>query len=170
MPSLHSPPKEKIEARNQLENFCYQVKNMAGEQLGDKMSAEDKAAIEKASKDGLEWLDSHQDASKSEIEAKMKEVEAVIQPIVAKAYQQAGAAGGMPGWMPGCFPGGASGTSEEKGPSIEVVEMFYALFPTWFSLFSFHSLFIASSLLFERVGVLSTSFVVVSLHRHQYLV
>ena len=66
---------------------------MASEQLGDKMSAEDKAAIEKASKDGLEWLDSHPDASKSEIEGKMKEVEGVIQPIVAKAYQQAGTVG-----------------------------------------------------------------------------
>ena len=43
--------KEKVEARNQLENFC-QVKNMASEQLGDTMSAEDKAAVEKASKDG----------------------------------------------------------------------------------------------------------------------
>ena len=61
---------------------------MAGEQLGDKMSADDKAAIEKASKDGLEWLDQHQDASKAEVDAKMKEVEATIQPIVAKAYQQ----------------------------------------------------------------------------------
>ena len=48
--------KEKVEARNQLENFCYQVKNMASEQLGDKMSADDKAAIEKASKDGLSGL------------------------------------------------------------------------------------------------------------------
>ena len=58
-------------------NFCYRVKNMAGE-LGDKMSAGDKAAIEKASKDWLEWPDQHQDASKAEVDAKMKEVEAVI--------------------------------------------------------------------------------------------
>ena len=50
---------------------------MAGE-LGDKMSVDDKAAIEKASEDVLEWLDQHQDASKAEVDAKMKEVEAVI--------------------------------------------------------------------------------------------
>ena len=30
--------KERVEARNQLENFCYQVKNMVGEQLGDKIA------------------------------------------------------------------------------------------------------------------------------------
>ena len=83
--------KEKIEARNQLENFCNHVKNMAGEQLGDKMSAEDKAAIEEISKDEFEWLDAHQDASKAEVEGKMNEVEGVIRSIVAKAYQQAGA-------------------------------------------------------------------------------
>ena len=57
---------------------------MAGEQLGDKTSADDKAAIETASKDWIEWLDSHQDAAKAEIKAKMKEVAAAIQPIVAK--------------------------------------------------------------------------------------
>ena len=60
---------------------------MAGE-LGDKMSADDKAAIEKASEDVLEWLNQHQDASKADVDAKMKEVEATIQPIVAKAHQQ----------------------------------------------------------------------------------
>ena len=38
--------KEKVKERNQLENLCYQVKNTANEQLGDTMSAEDKAAIE----------------------------------------------------------------------------------------------------------------------------
>ena len=66
--------KEKVEARNQLENFCYQVKNMVNEQPSGKMSAEDKAAIMMASKDVLEWLDAHKDSSKSEIEGKMKEV------------------------------------------------------------------------------------------------
>ena len=44
--------KGRIEARNGLENFCYQFKNVAGEQLSDKLSADDKAAIEKASKEG----------------------------------------------------------------------------------------------------------------------
>ena len=31
--------KEKVEERDQLEKLCYQVKNVAGEHLGDKMSA-----------------------------------------------------------------------------------------------------------------------------------
>ena len=60
--------KEDVEARNQLENFFSNAKDMAGVQLGDKMSPDDKAVILKASKGGFERLDSHQDASKSEIE------------------------------------------------------------------------------------------------------
>ena len=76
--------KERVEARNQLENFCYQVKNMVGEQLGDKIGADDKAAIEKVAKDGLEWLDGHQAATKEELDAKMKEIEGTVQPIIAK--------------------------------------------------------------------------------------
>ena len=67
--------KERVEARNQLENFCYHVKNMVGEQLGDKIGADDKAAIEKVAKEGLEWLDAHQLATKEELDAKMKEIE-----------------------------------------------------------------------------------------------
>ena len=51
--------KERVEARNQLENFCYQVKNMVGEQLGDKIGVDDKAAVEIVATDGLERLDAH---------------------------------------------------------------------------------------------------------------
>ena len=54
--AVDDPQKENVEAQNQLENFCYQVKSMAGEQLGDKMSADDKAAIEESSKEGLGGL------------------------------------------------------------------------------------------------------------------
>ena len=64
--------KEGVDVRNWLENVCYQVKNMAGEQLGNKMSAGGKAAIEKSSKDSLEWFDARQDASKSEVEEKTR--------------------------------------------------------------------------------------------------
>ena len=41
--------KEKIEARNQLENFCCQVKNEAGEQFVFRLSSDEKQAFEKCS-------------------------------------------------------------------------------------------------------------------------
>ena len=57
---------------------------MAGELLVDKMSADDEAPNENMLKDGLEWLDWHQDASKTEMEVNIKEVNNIIPPIVAK--------------------------------------------------------------------------------------
>ena len=86
--------KARIEAKNQLENFCYSVKNQLNEQFASKISSEDKKAIEDMTKEALDWMDAHQDATKEEYEAKMKEVEGKIQPIFAKLYQD-GAQGGM---------------------------------------------------------------------------
>ena len=91
----YNAQKEKVETLNQLENFLYQFKNMAGEQLGDKMNVDDKAAIEKASNEGLELLDSRQDASKLETETKMNDVDGVIRPIVANEEQYVGSTGRM---------------------------------------------------------------------------
>ena len=80
--------KARIEAKNQLENFCYSVKNQLNEQFASKISSEDKKAIEDMTKEALDWMDSHQDATKEEYEAKMKEVEGKIQPIFAKLYHE----------------------------------------------------------------------------------
>ena len=120
--------KQKIEAKNQLENFCYSVKNTLNEQFAGKISADDKATIENTVKETLEWLDNNQSASKEEYENKMKEVEGKVQPIFTKLYQ----AGGMPqGGMPQGFPGagstsapgaGSQPKSSNKGPTIEEVD------------------------------------------------
>ena len=64
------------------------------EQFASKISAEDKKAIEDMTKETLDWMDAHQDATKEDYEANMKEVEGKIQPIFAKLYQD-GAQGGM---------------------------------------------------------------------------
>ena len=66
---------------------------MASEQLGDKMSAEDKAAIEKVTKEGREWLHSNECVEDEDRGDDQNEVKGVVQPIVAKAYQQAGTVG-----------------------------------------------------------------------------
>ena len=66
--------KARIEAKNQLENFCYSVKNQLNEQFASNISKEDKKAIEDMTKEALDWMDAHQDATKEYYEAKMKEV------------------------------------------------------------------------------------------------
>merc|ERR1711879_696314 len=87
-------------------------------QEAEKYRAEDevnKQKIEAAVQDALDWLDKNQLAEKDEFEAKQKEIEGIVNPIMMKVYQAAGG-GGMPeGGMPGGgMPGGAGG-----GPTVE---------------------------------------------------
>ena len=88
--------KEKIDARNQLETYIYNMKNTIGDKdkLADKLESEEKEKIEAAVKEALEWLDDNQSAEKEDYEEKLKEVEAVCNPIISSVYQRSG---GSPG-------------------------------------------------------------------------
>merc|ERR1711936_1372859 len=99
--------KSKVEAKNGLENYCFTMRNtLSEEKLQDKFEAGDKDKIEAAVKDALDWLDKNQMAEKDEFEAKQKELEGVVNPIMMKVYQAAGG-GGMPdGGMPDFGAGG----------------------------------------------------------------
>merc|ERR1711907_909113 len=117
--SEDSKLKQKIEAKNGLENYCFTMRNtLQEEKLKDKFEGGDKEKIEKAVQDALDWLDKNQLAEKDEFEAKQKEVEGIVNPIMMKVYQAAGG-GGMPeGGMPGGgMPGGGGG-----GPTVEEVD------------------------------------------------
>jgi len=87
--------KERVDARNALETYAYNMKNTIGDadKLADKMEEEDKEAISEAIRDALDWLDDNQEADKEEYEDKLKEVEAICQPIVSKLYQDSDGAG-----------------------------------------------------------------------------
>ena len=50
--------------------------------------------MEEALKEALEWLDENQTAEKEEYEEKLKEVEAVCNPIISAVYQRTGGAPG----------------------------------------------------------------------------
>merc|ERR1712054_15213 len=113
--------KEKVEAKNGLENYCFTMRNtLQEEKLKDKFEAGDKEKIEKAVQDALDWLDKNQMAEKDEFEAQQKELEGIVNPIMMKVYQAAGG-GGMPeGGMPGGgMPGGGGGGG---GPTVEEVD------------------------------------------------
>merc|ERR1712232_282412 len=111
--------KQKVEAKNRLENYCFTMRNsLQEEKLKDKFEPGDKDKIEAAVKDALDWLDKNQLAEKDEFEAKQKELEGIVNPIMMKVYQAAGGGeGGMPdmsGGMPGAgAPGGGGPTVEE---------------------------------------------------------
>jgi len=88
--------KEKIDARNSLETYAYNMKNSVSDsdKLGDKLEEEDKETIEEAIKDVLDWMDDNQDAEKEDYEEKLKEVEGICNPIVSKVYAESGGAEG----------------------------------------------------------------------------
>jgi heat shock protein 5 len=90
--------KERIDGRNGLEGYCYNLKNTLEDEekgIADKISEEDKETLEEAIKEALEWLDDNQEAEKEDYEAKQKELEGVANPIIQAVYQaEGGGAGG----------------------------------------------------------------------------
>jgi len=103
--------KEKVEAKNALENYAYTMRNtIRDEKIASKLESSDKSKIEEAVDAAIKWLDTNQTAEKDEFEHKRKELEDLCNPIFTKMYQ-GGAGGGMPdmGGMGGGFPGGAGG-------------------------------------------------------------
>ncbi|KAK9691922.1 hypothetical protein RND81_09G229000 [Saponaria officinalis] len=84
--------REKVDARNKLETYIYNMKNTVedNDKLADKIDSDDKEKIESALKDGLEWLEDNQNAEKDELDEKMKEIEAVCNPIIKQVYEKSG--------------------------------------------------------------------------------
>jgi len=72
---------KKIESKNGLENYCYQMKEMI-----EKLEGEDKETVETKVSETIEWLDANQSAETEEFEAKQKEVSDVCTPIMVKMY------------------------------------------------------------------------------------
>lgn len=124
--------RKKVEAKNALEGYCFGVRNsLSNEQFANAVPQADKDTINKEINDTLAWIDAHQDAEVSEFEAKQKELESKLMPIMQKAYQGAapGGAGGMPGGIdPNMFQGGAGGAAGagaaggSSGPRVEEVD------------------------------------------------
>ena len=109
--------KDRIEAKNSLEQYGYQVRQtIKDEKLKDKFSEDEKKQIETKVDEVLKWVNDNPAASKEEYDAKQKEIETIFNPIMQKIYQQAGGApGGMPNFG-GAHPGaGASGSGPSPG-------------------------------------------------------
>jgi len=89
--------KERIEAKNGLENYAYSLKNQIKDdaQLGGKLSDEEKETISEAVQETLSWLGANESATTEEFEEQKTKLEAVVNPITSKLYS--GGAGGEAG-------------------------------------------------------------------------
>jgi len=91
--------KQRVEARNQLENYAYQIRNSMNDEegVGSKLSEDEKEVLEKAIKESLDFLEQNPMADKDEYDEQYKTLEKVVQPIFSKFYSQGGSSGGFPG-------------------------------------------------------------------------
>jgi len=99
--------KNKVEAKNHLENYCFSLRNSLNEEKLAQSLGESKSTLEKKVQETLSWLESHPDEKKEIYEEKQKEVEGVANPILQRAYSQN-------------KPSGPAGP--QAGPSVQEVD------------------------------------------------
>ncbi|KAM5532396.1 hypothetical protein V8D89_013827 [Ganoderma adspersum] len=88
--------RKRIEALNHLSSFVYGLKTQLADQegLGGKLEEDDKKTILAAVKETTDWVDEHgQTATAEELEEKLSEVQAVVNPITSKLYASSGSSG-----------------------------------------------------------------------------
>ncbi|XP_046733772.1 heat shock 70 kDa protein cognate 4-like [Diprion similis] len=109
--------KDRISAKNNLESYCFNMKSTIEDQkVVEKISQPERKLISDKCTEVIKWMDANLTAEKEEFEAKLKEVEKVCGPIIAKLYQASGA-------PPPGFPGPATGASRDPdNPTIEEVD------------------------------------------------
>ena len=107
--------KKKIEAKNNLENYTYSVKNTLNEEkLKDKFSESEKNKIKEEADEISKWLEANPNADSQEYESRQKKLEDLFNPIITKIYQQG--AGAQPGAQ------GFSGAEQGTKPKVDEVD------------------------------------------------
>jgi L1 cell adhesion molecule like protein len=106
--------KEKIEAKNGLENYLYNLKNsMVKRDDSPAILEEVKAELDPIIEEGIKWLEDNNKEDTDVYKEKQKELEAKVNPLMQKLYSQAG---GIPGMPPGMMPTGASDDGDDDIP------------------------------------------------------
>ena len=122
--------KERIESKNSLENYLYQMKNSIRDEKVQ-ISEDNKKTINETVDEALKWLDDHQNDSKDVYENKIKELQDKLTPILTSAAGASGDTGSMPsggfpaGFDPSAFTSAAQTpppVPSGQGPSIEEVD------------------------------------------------
>jgi heat shock protein 1/8 len=109
----------KVESRNGLESYCYNMKSsLEKDDLPENVKEKTGPVLEKVN-DVLSWLDvCGEDVDKDEYDAKQKELEEVINPIMKEMYAGVGASG----TGPTDIPSSDTQFSGESGPKVEEVD------------------------------------------------
>jgi len=92
--------KDRIDARNGLESYLYNLKNQLEDEekgMSEALSPEDKKELQDIIDETLDWMDENPEADKEDYDAKQKEVEQVANPIMRNFYSGAGGGAGGSG-------------------------------------------------------------------------
>ncbi|KAL1891760.1 ATPase with role in protein import into the ER [Ceratocystis pirilliformis] len=87
--------KEKIDARNALENYAFNLKTQVADQegLGGKLDDDDKETLTDAIKEAMEWMEENAATAETEdFEEQREKLSNVAYPITSKMYGNAGGA------------------------------------------------------------------------------
>jgi len=104
--------KQRIDAKNGLESYCFQIKSSLEEpNLKDKIPEADKTLVLNKVNETVSWLDGNQTAETDEFKDKQKELESVVNPVMQKLYSSAG------GSHTSCAP-----DTNSSGPTVEEVD------------------------------------------------
>ncbi|CAE8703400.1 unnamed protein product, partial [Polarella glacialis] len=83
--------KGRIDAKNDLERYAYAVEGtLDRDDLKDKFSEDDRSKMREAVDETKKWFEEHPQAEATEYEAKQKELEGVVNPIMVGIYNQEG--------------------------------------------------------------------------------
>jgi len=104
----------RVEAKNALENYTFQVrKSIHDESIEKKLSEDEKEKISNAVIATTTWLDTNQHAEKEEFQEKEKELEAIVAPILSHLSSAPG--NGVPHTP-------TTAEASEEGPKIEEID------------------------------------------------
>jgi heat shock 70kDa protein 1/2/6/8 len=78
--------KARVEAKNELENFVYNLKSTVGND-NVKLSDSDKTKINDAIENTTSWIDANQNATTEQYKKKLEEITKVSNPIIQNMYQ-----------------------------------------------------------------------------------
>lgn len=119
-----SVEREKVQSKNQLEAYLYNLKNSITDTLQDKLQDDEKTTLKTTIDDALVWLEDNPAAEKDDYDAKQKEVEQIANPILKRAYESSSAGAGTSSNDDDFMGEDLDGVNDndDNGPSVEEVD------------------------------------------------
>lgn len=105
--------RERVDARNHLESYCYTLKTTTAEQTFKDTTGEDGAALEAKLEETLAWLETAEHAEKEEFDSMLEELQTAAHPVMTKMHQ---------GGPTDTNTASGTNTNATSGPTIEEVD------------------------------------------------